>query len=146
MPRVEQIMKNNITTVTPAAPIVEVAQKMKDYGQSTIPVCENGKLRGIITESTIVSRIVASAQNPKREYARSLMTNGIPKVSLGCDIVEAAKIMAKNRVHYLPVVQNGGKLMGILTLDDLAKENIALASMVLARTDEKHSTNGSRNE
>ena len=144
MAKVEQVMSSTITSVSPASPIIEVAQKMRDFGVSTMPVCEKGKFRGIITDSSIVSKVVASAHNPKREHAKSFMTNGMPKVSVGCDIVEAAKIMASHRVHYLPVVHNGGKFVGLLTLDDLVKESLALASMVLARTDEKQSANGSR--
>lgn len=144
MAKVEQIMTNNAATISPSSPIIEVAQKMRDCGQSTMPVCENGKFRGIITESSIVTKVVASAQNPKREHASSLMTNGIPKVSVGCDIVDAAKIMASHRVHFLPVVHNGGKFVGLLTLNDLVKESVALASMVLARTDERPPVNGSR--
>ncbi len=122
MTKVEDIMTSNISSVTPSTPILEVARKMRDSGSSTIPVCENGKLRGLITEKSIVAKIVAAGQNPKREQAASLMVNGIPKIPYGCDAVEAAKIMANHGVRYLPVVQNGGKLAGMLTLDDLVKE------------------------
>ncbi len=144
MAKVEQVMSSTITSVSPASPIIEVAQKMRDFGISTMPVCEKGKFRGIITDSSIVSKVVASAHNPKREHARSVMTNGMPKVSVGCDIAEAAKIMASHQVHYLPVVHNGGKFVGLLTLDDLVKESLALASMVLARTEKKEPSNGSK--
>ena len=142
MTKVEHVMSSTITSVSPSSPIIEVAQKMRDFGISTMPVCENGKFRGIITDSSIVSKVVASAHNPKREHARSLMINGMPKVSIGCDIAEAAKIMARNQVQYLPVVHNGGKFVGLLTLDDLVKESLALASMVLAKTDKMTSSSG----
>lgn len=144
MAKVEQVMSSTITSVSPASPIIEVAQKMRDFGISTMPVCEKGKFRGIITDSSIVAKVVASAHNPKREHARSLMTNSMPKVSVGCDIAEAAKIMASHRTHYLPVVHNGGKFVGLLTLDDLVKESLALASMVLAKIEKKEPSSGSK--
>ena len=103
---------------------------------SVVPVCENGKLRGLIMEKSIVSTIAAYTSDLKRQSAESIMTTDIPKVSSGCDIVEAAKIMASHRIRYLPVVKNGGKLVGILTLDGLVKESLVLASMVLARQDQ----------
>lgn len=141
MARVEEIMTTNVASVSPSAPIVEVAQRMRDYGLGTIPVCENGKLRGMITERSIVSKIVASAHNPKRERARSLMSNCGPKISFGCDTTEAAKIMATHRVCCLPVVRNGGKLAGLVTLNNLVKGSLALASMVLARTEKDSPSN-----
>ena len=144
MAKVEDIMTNDLASVNPSTPIVEVAQKMRDNGLSTIPVCENGKLRGLITEKSIVAKIVAAGHNPKRERAETLMVNGGPKVSYGCDAVEAAKIMANHGVRCLPVVQNGGKLVGILTLDDIVKESMVLATMVLATSNGTGSSKSSK--
>ena len=132
MAKVEDIMTNNFSPVTPTTSIFEVAQKMRDTGLGTMPVCENGKLRGLVTEESIVTKIVASGQSPKQEHAESLMISGGPKIPYGSDAVEAAKIMANHGVRYLPVIRNGGKLVGMLTLDDLVKESMVLATMVLA--------------
>ncbi|MBM3131487.1 MAG: CBS domain-containing protein [Chloroflexi bacterium] len=135
MAKVEDIMTSNVASVVPSAPIVEVALKMRESGLGMMPVCENGKLRGMISERSIISNVVAFARNPKREHARTLMYNGGPRIQPGCDIVEAAKLMAIHHVHCLPVVQNGGQLAGLLTLNDIIKENPMLASMVLAKVD-----------
>lgn len=132
MAKVEDVMRSDIVTVSPATPVVEVAQKMRDHALRIIPVCENGKFRGVITEGAIVSRIVAGGQNPKRERAGALMVNGVPKIPLGCDVLEAAKLMSSHGVWCLPVVQNGGRFMGLLTIDDLVRESMVLASMALA--------------
>jgi CBS domain-containing protein len=139
MAKVEDIISTHINPVTPATPITEVSKQMRTSRQSIIPVCENDKLRGIISEKDIIYKIVASGQNAKKENAGKLMTNGSPKVPFGCDVVEAAKIMANNGINYLPVVQNGGRFVGILTLNDLIQESIVLASMVLATTSQ-HAT------
>jgi len=132
MAKVEDIITNKVTPVSPTTPIMEVARQMRDSRQSIIPVCENDKLRGIISEKDIIYNLVAVGQSAKKENAAKLMTNGSPKVPFGCDVVEAAKIMANNGINYLPVVQNGGKYVGILTLNDLIQESIVLASMVMA--------------
>lgn len=137
MAKVEDIITNKILPVSPSTPIVEVARYMRDHRQSIVPVCENDKLRGIISEKDIIYNIVASGQSAKKEQAGKLMTNGGPKVSYGCDVVEAAKIMANNGINYLPVVQNGGKFVGILTLNDLIQESIVLASMVMATSSQQ---------
>ncbi len=133
MKRVEEIMERNPVTVCPSASVIEVARKMKEHKLEVILVCEKGKLRGVITEGDIVSGIVASAQNPRRQEAKSLMQYNGPKISPGDDALSAARLMARHRVHYLPVVQNG-KMKGLLTLDHLVSESLAAASLVLDRT------------
>ena len=133
MKKVQEIMDSNPITVSPSATVIEVARKMTKHKLAMIPVCENGKLRGVISEGDIISNIGASSQNPKRREARSLMHNDLPKVSPGVDTFSAAKLMARHQVHYLPVVQNG-KFKGILTLDHLVGDSLATASLVLDHT------------
>ncbi|MFO8010919.1 MAG: CBS domain-containing protein [Dehalococcoidia bacterium] len=133
MKRVEEVMERNPVTVCPSASIIEVARRMKEHNLQMILVCENNKLRGVITEGDIISGIVASARNPRRQEAKSLMQYDGPKISPGDDLLSAAKLMARHGTHYLPVVQNG-KMKGLLTLDHLVNESLAAASLVLDRT------------
>lgn len=136
MAKVREVMTKVFVSVPPSAPIIEVAQKMSNSGTGIIPVCDNGKLRGVITERDIITHIVACAHNPKREHVRALMRNDRPIVSPGEEIMQAAKIMVNNDVRVLPVAQNG-KLLGLFTLDDLARESLALAATVLVETARK---------
>lgn len=133
MAKVREIMTRDFVSVPPSALIIEVAQKMRDSGLGMIPVCENGKFRGLITERDIIAHIVASARNPKREHAKSLANNHHPMISPGEEIIQAAKVMVNNGVRLLPVAQNG-KLLGLFTLDDLARESLALGATVLVKT------------
>lgn len=133
MAKVGETMTKDFVSVPPSAPIVEVAQKMRDYGTSFIPVCENGRFRGLVSEKDIITHIVATAHNPKREHTRSLMSRRQPIVSPGEDLIQAAKTMANSGVRAVPVAQNG-RLLGLLTLDDMAQESLALAAAVLVKT------------
>lgn len=133
MKKVQEIMESNPIQVSPSTTVIEVARQMTAHKLEVVPVCANGKLKGVITEADIISGIVASAQNPKRQEAKSLMHNELPKISPGADAFTAAKLMARHRIHYLPVVQNG-KMKGLLTLDHLVEESLAAASLVLDRT------------
>jgi CBS domain-containing protein len=142
MPKVSEIMRKHIASVAPSASVTEVAQKMRDYETGAVAVCDNGKLRGIITERNIVLRVVANNRNPSKEQAASLVFADWPKIPPGADIAEAAKVMASHGVQTLPVVQNG-KLLGILTLDDLIRETPALAVMVMTSKSEGK-VNGNR--
>ena len=132
MSTVRDVMKQNVATVSPSATIKEVAQIMRDSAIGVVPVCENGKLRGVITKENMINRIIAGSSKSKYRSAASLMSNDIPKISLGTNIVEAAKVMARRGVHYMPVVQNG-KLLGMLTIEDILRESPALAVMIMAK-------------
>ena len=133
MAKVGETMTRDFVSVLPSAPIVEVAQKMRDSATGVIAVCENGKFRGIVTERGIISHTVATAHNSKRECARALMKSDQPIVSPGEEITQAAKVMVNRGVRVLPVAQNR-KLLGLFTLDDLARESLALAAIVLVKT------------
>ena len=135
MSKVSEVMQKGVYSVSPSASISEVARKMRDCGVGTVPVCEKGKLRGIITERSIVFKLadgVSNHKDHKREYAGSLMYNKFPEVPPGAGIIEAARIMASHRTQSLPVVEDGN-LVGVLTLDDLVKESPALAVMVIGK-------------
>ena len=133
MLKVRDVMTSEVIPVLPSTPVIEVAYQMKVSGTGVIPVCDNGKFRGVITERDIVIGIVATGTDPVTEPARSIINNHQPIISPGDDIMQAAKVMVNNGVRVLPVAQNG-KLLGLFTLDDLAGESLALAAMVFSKT------------
>jgi len=77
--------------------------------------------------------LIATGIDPACERVSSVICNHLPIVPPGADIVEAAKIMVNNGVRELPVAQNG-RLVGLLTLDVLARNNPALAALVFSKT------------
>jgi CBS domain-containing protein len=133
MLKVRDVIAKEFVSVPRSAPIGEVARKMKDLKTGAVPVCDNGKLRGIITERDIVTGVADIASNLSNLPTRLLMNNHHPIISPGEDILQAAKVMVNNGVRVLPVAQNG-KFLGLLTLDDLARESMALAAMTFAKT------------
>ena len=126
-------MANEVISVDPFAPVIEVAQQILTSGQQVIPVCDNGKLCGVVTERDIVVGITATARDPVRVLASSLMNNHFPTISPGDDIWGAAKVMVDRAAQVLLVMENS-KVVGLLTLEDLARESTALAAMVFCKT------------
>ena len=116
---------------------------MKVYRTGVIPICDHGKFRGVITERDIVIGITASAGDVAAEPVRSVMNNHCPTISSGTDIVEAARVMANNSVRVLPVVQNG-KLFALFSLEDLAQESPALATLVFSKMVKLHALSEKR--
>ena len=133
MTTVKEVMMSEVTSVTLSTPVVEVAQRMKMSSTSTIPVCENGKFRGIITERDIVIGIVATGRDPGATPASSVMSKDLPTISPNDDLWKAVNVMADKGIKVLPVVQDG-KLVGLLSLVDLTKKSPALAAMVFSRS------------
>lgn len=138
MTAVRDIMHRDVPTVTASTLIIEVARKMKNAHLDFVAVCENGKFRGIITSDTLVRTIASDTPDFKGMKAMSLVTNGIPKVSRGTDLIEAVQLMARHGADSIPVVQNG-RLLGILALEDVLRESPTLAVILMTkRTEAKH--------
>jgi len=132
MMKVGDIMTINVDSVSSSTPVIEVAHQMKISGRGVIPVCDNSKFRGVITERDIVVGIVAAARDPVTEPARVVMNNRLPLISPGDDIMQVARVMVNRSARVLPVVEHG-KLLGLFTLDDFARENPVLAAMVFSK-------------
>jgi signal-transduction protein with cAMP-binding, CBS, and nucleotidyltransferase domain len=111
------IMTADIETCEPNAKITEVAGKMKSLGVGSIPVYENGELKGIVSDRDIVIRCVADGNI--EGTASDAMTldpvTGTPDMTID----EAKKLMSEYQIRRLPVLDNG-KVVGIVSLGDLA--------------------------
>lgn len=133
MGKVSEVLGKDDHVVSPATPVSEVARLMAQHRMAVMPVCENGKFKGVITNQQIISRTVALGQNPRQQRAASLMVTDMPRTTPGADLMEAAQVMAKHALWYLPVVHNG-KFIGIVSIDDLAKSSLAAAAVVIAHS------------
>ena len=119
--KVKDLMARQVSAVPPSASIVEVAGKMRDYGFGVVPVCENGRFRGVITKRDIVIGVVAPRDH-NGLFASMLIHQRYPTVSPDVEALQAAKMMAEHSIQVLPIVQSG-KFMGLITSEDLAQES-----------------------
>lgn len=121
--KVKELMTSSVTSADITTPIEDIAHVMKEQNIGSVPVCDNGKVVGIVTDRDIVTRQIAMNKNVSSAKAREVMTGNIITTSPDTDIHEAAKIMCDSQIRRLPVVENG-KLVGILALGDIAVTNI----------------------
>ncbi len=133
MPKVSEFIDRSFACLSPADPVTKAAREMSSSQRGAVPVCENGKFRGIVTEREIVTVIVAAHRDPLVETAGSIMNADVPVVSPGDDIWQAANVMVESGVWMIPVTENG-KFLGMFTLMNFARESPAMAAMVFART------------
>lgn len=117
--KVKDLMSTKISSVGTDTPITDVAKTMKDRNIGSVPVMENNKVVGIVTDRDIVLREIALGKNPQNTKAKDVMTAGVSIANPEMDIHDAAKIMSDKQIRRLPVVDNGN-LVGMLALGDIA--------------------------
>ncbi|OCA85569.1 CBS domain-containing protein [Bacillus sp. FJAT-27225] len=118
METVRDIMTSNVETCSLLDNMYEVALKMKELNVGAIPIVDQGRLVGMITDRDIVIRGTAE-KHPGSTKVEDIMSKELVTVSPDTTTEEASRMMADNQVRRLPVVENG-KLVGIVSLGDFA--------------------------
>ncbi|MEO2074917.1 MAG: CBS domain-containing protein [Bacillus sp. (in: firmicutes)] len=118
MEKIRDIMTDNVECCTLLDNMYEVALKMKELNVGAIPIVDQEKVVGMITDRDIVVRGVAE-KHPGSTKVEDIMSNNLVTVSPDSTSKEAAKLMAEHQIRRLPVVE-GDKLIGIVSLGDFA--------------------------
>ena len=117
---IREAMTANPTTVEPGTTAAEAARTMKSEDVGSLPIVEDGRLVGVVTDRDLAIRILAEgkdADTPIGEIASRDVVTVDPQQSLE----EAARLMAEHQVRRLPVTEEDGKLVGILAQADVAQ-------------------------
>lgn len=118
--RVSEAMTRNVRLCTPGAPIRDVARIMAEIEAGSMPVGENDRLIGMITDRDIAIRAVAEGKGPETPV-REVMSEHIHYCFDDEEVEQVAKNMGDIRVRRLPVVNRHKRLVGILSLGDVAR-------------------------
>jgi CBS domain-containing protein len=118
--KIEEIMTTQARCVNPSMPVSEAAKLLRDLDIGSLPVCEHDRLVGIITDRDITVRAVAENSSPDATSVRDVMTPGIVYVFHDQDVAEAAQIMEERQIRRLPVVNRSKRLVGIVSIADIA--------------------------
>jgi CBS domain-containing protein len=106
--------------ISPDVPLSQVALLMRDKGIGCLPVGENDRLIGMITDRDITCRAVAAGSDPSTTKAREVMSKGITWCFDDQDLDEACQLMGQKQIHHLPVLSRQKRMVGILSLGDIA--------------------------
>ena len=117
---VQEAMTSNPTTVTPDSTAREAAQIMKSEDTGIVPIVEGERLTGVITDRDLTLRIVAEDKSADARVGE-LASKDLVTVDPQQGLEEAARLMAEHQVRRLPVVEEDGRLVGILAQKDLAE-------------------------
>ncbi len=119
--RCSEIMTKSVKTSTGEMSLREVAGIMRDGDMGAVPVVDNGKLIGIVTDRDIVVRLVAEGTADSSTVADA-MTTELFTVSPNDFAFEALRIMGDKQVRRIPVISDNGQLAGIISMADVALE------------------------
>ncbi len=119
--RCREIMTKSVRTATPSMSIREVALMMRDGDMGAVPVVDDGKLIGIVTDRDIVVRMVAEGMDAAMPVAEA-MTTEIFTVGPEDFVFEAIRLMGDKQVRRIPVIDSTGELAGIIAMADVALE------------------------
>ena len=119
--KVRELMNPHVVSLATTDSTALAARLLSRHNVGSVPVCTtDGRLRGIVTDRDIVLRCIAAEEDPAQTPVREIMTRGCYTVSPEDDCRQATRIMAARQIRRLPVVE-GGKLVGMLSLGDLAR-------------------------
>ena len=120
--QVKDLMTKDCVTATLLDNVYELAVLMRDHDIGFVPIVDEKKLIGIVTDRDLVIRGYA-AKHPGSTAVSDVMTTDLKTIGADTSVDEAAKLMANNQIRRLPVVENGN-LVGIVSIGDLAVREI----------------------
>ena len=119
--KVREAMSRDPRSVGESTSVQEAARVMKEQDVGSLPVVEDERLVGIVTDRDIVIRGVAVRSDVSSLSVMDVASHGVTTVAPDQDLDEALRLMAQEQVRRLPVV-DGDRLVGILAQADVARE------------------------
>lgn len=120
--KVRDAMHSGVEWAQPDTPVREIALMMRQADIGSIPVGENDKLIGMVTDRDIVCKGLANGGfDPKRSTARDVMSTGIHTCRVDDDLDTAVRHMRDLRIRRLPVIDDDKRMVGMLSLGDISQ-------------------------
>ena len=117
--KVKNAMHKGVTWFEPTTSIEQLARLMREHDIGAIPIGENDRLVGMVTDRDIVCRCIAAGLDPKTTTARDVMTEGIIFCLDKQELDDAARIMETKKVRRLPIINGMKRMIGMLSLGDV---------------------------
>lgn len=120
MQKLRDIMTRDVEIIAPKATVQEAAKKMQDLNVGALPVCDGDKLIGMITDRDLVMRVLAEGRNPTTVTVSEAISKDVVFCFEDDGVDKASQLMARHQIRRLPVMSSTKRLVGIVTLGDVA--------------------------
>jgi CBS domain-containing protein len=137
--KVHEIMTAHARSVSPDTTLVEAAGLMRELDVGALPVCEGDDLTGMVTDRDLVVRGVADGVDPTTARVSDVMSGAVEAITADEEVENAVRIMEQRQIRRLPVLDNAKRLVGIVSLGDIAtSSNPAFSGTALRDVSEPH--------
>jgi CBS domain-containing protein len=119
---IKDVMTSNPCSIDAEKSVAYAAKMMRDEDVGLAPIVEGDKLIGMLTDRDIAIRVVAEGRDPGQVKVRDVASKQVVTIDPQQDLDEALRIMAKHQVRRLAVVEEDGKLVGVVAQADVARE------------------------
>jgi CBS domain-containing protein len=119
---VREAMTSNPCTIDSDKPAAYAARMMRDEDVGIAPIVEGDRLVGVLTDRDIAVRVVAEGLDPDRVKVAEVASRDVVTLDPGQDLDEALRLLARHQVRRLPVVEDDGRVVGVLAQADVARE------------------------
>jgi CBS domain-containing protein len=127
MPKVRDAMTPDPATASPSMSVVEAAQEMIQKEKGPLPVVEGGRVVAMVTDRDIIAQVVAAGQGPRSLWVSDIATKDVVTIGPDQDVEEARRLLAQHQLDRLVVVEEGDRLVGIISEADLRRDEGPLA-------------------
>jgi len=117
---IKEVMTRDVRACEPYATVADAAKVMAQEDVGPVPIVEEGRLVGIVTDRDIVVRVVAEGRDPNATTVKEIASTELVTVAPDDDLDEALHLLAERQVRRLPVVE-GDRLVGIVAQADIAR-------------------------
>jgi CBS domain-containing protein len=147
--RVADVMQREVRLASPEDTVQQAARLMREEDTGVLPVSEGDRLVGMVTDRDLAVRVAAEGRDPARTKVREVMTPEVRYVFEDEDLRHVADNMAEQQIRRLPVMNRNKRLVGVVSLSDLARkggltEEVGRALRGVAREGGQHSQNAAR--
>jgi len=120
--KIQEVMTSNPCSIDADKPVSYAAKMMKDEDVGFAPIVEGDKLIGTVTDRDIAMKVVAEGRDPQSTTVREIASTNLVTIDPQQDLDDALRLMASNQVRRLPVVEEDGKLVGVVAQKDVAEQ------------------------
>jgi CBS domain-containing protein len=118
---VHEAMTSNPCAIEADRSVAYAAKMLKQEDVGVAPIVESGRLVGMLTDRDIVVRVVAEGKDPDSVNVRDVASSNVVSIDPRQNLDEALKLMARYQVRRLPVVEEDGRLVGVVAQADIAE-------------------------
>jgi len=119
---IRDVMTTNPCAIDAGKPVSYAAEMMKKEDVGLAPIVEGDRLVGTLTDRDIVTRVIADGRDPQSVTVREVASTDLVTIDPQQDIDEALSLMARHQIRRLPVVEEDGRLVGVVAQADVARE------------------------